>query len=141
MIKWSFAELSVSAFAALYNTLVRPHLEYAIQSCSPNFVADADCLERIQRLATRLVKAFRRLPYEERLRRLGLHFSNWRRLRGDLRRIGPQPLFFAAKVLQGRSQYLRRKSSFSTRVVKYWNRLPTPIVTAPFVNSFRRQLD
>ncbi len=30
-----FAELPVSAFAALYNTLVRLHLEYAIQACSP----------------------------------------------------------------------------------------------------------
>ncbi len=140
MIRWSFAELSVSAFAALYNTLVRPHFEYAVQACSPNFVADADCLERIQRLATRLVKAFRRLPYEERLRRLGLHSLNRRRLRGDLRRIGPQPLFYPEKVLQGCSQHLQRKSSFSTRVVKYWNRLPTPIVTAPFVNSFKRRL-
>ncbi len=26
-------------------------------------------------------------------------------------------------------------------VVKYWNRLPTPIVTAPSVNSFKLQLD
>ncbi len=27
-----------------------------MQACSPNLVADADCLEQIQRLATRLVK-------------------------------------------------------------------------------------
>ncbi len=33
------------------------------------------------------------------------------------------------KALQGPSHRLRRKSSFSTRVVKYWNRLFTPIVT------------
>ncbi len=45
------------------------------------------------------------------------------------------------KVLQGLMRCLRRKSSFSTRVVKYWSRLPTPIVTAPSVNSFKRQLD
>ncbi len=69
---------------ALYNTFVRPHLEYAMQVCSQNLVADADCLEKIQRLATRLVKGFRRLPYEERLRRLGLHSLRRRRLRGDL---------------------------------------------------------
>ncbi len=69
-----------SAFAALYNTLIRPHLEYARQACSPNIFTDADCLEHIHRLATRLVKSFRRLPYEEQLRRLGRR----RRLRGDL---------------------------------------------------------
>ncbi len=45
------------------------------------------------------------------------------------------------KVLQVPCRQLRRKSSFSTRVVKYWNRLPTPIVTAPSVNSFKRQFD
>ncbi len=103
LIRWSFAQLSVSAFAALYNTLVRPHLEYAMQACSPNLAADADCLEQIQRLATRLVKGFRRLPYEERLRRLSLHSSRRRRLHGDLIDLmqcvfrivsGPQSLFF-----------------------------------------------
>ncbi len=72
MIRRSYAELSVSAFAFLYNMLVRPHLEYAMQACSLNLVADADCLEQIQRLATRLVTCFRQRPYEERLHRLGL---------------------------------------------------------------------
>ncbi len=71
MIRRSFAELPVPAFAPLYNTLVRPHLEYALQACSPNLVVDADCLEQIQRLATSLVKGCRRLPHEERLWRLG----------------------------------------------------------------------
>ncbi len=73
MIRRSFAELSVSAFAPLYNTLVRLYLEYAILDCLLNFVADADCLEQIQRLATRLVKGLRQQPYEERLCQLGLH--------------------------------------------------------------------
>ncbi len=45
------------------------------------------------------------------------------------------------KVLQGPSRRLRRKSSFSIRGIIYWTRLPTPIVTAPSVNSFKRQLD
>ncbi len=55
-----------------------------MQACSPNLVVDAAYLERIQRLATRLVKGFRRLPYEERLHRLGLHSLRRRRLRGNL---------------------------------------------------------
>ncbi len=48
MIRRSFAELSVPAFTPLYNTLVRPHLEHAMQAYSPNLVANADCLEEIQ---------------------------------------------------------------------------------------------
>ncbi len=53
MIRRSFAELSVSAFAVLYNTLVRSHFEYAMQARSPIIIADAD------RLETRSVKGFR----------------------------------------------------------------------------------
>ncbi len=45
------------------------------------------------------------------------------------------------KVLQDPTRPLRRKSSFSTRVVKYWNRIPTPIATAHPVNFFKRQVD
>ncbi len=84
MIMRPFAELSVSAFAAPYNTLVRPHLEYPMQACSPNLAADSDGLEQIQRLATRLEKYFHRLPYEERLCQLGLHSLRRRHLREDL---------------------------------------------------------
>ncbi len=134
MIRRSFAELPASVVAGLYNTLVRPQLEYALQACSPNLVADADCLEQIQRLVMRLVKGFRRLPYEERLRRLGLHSLGRRRLRGDLivvykcflqdwiwtsafvfPPVRPGLRSQTFKVLQGHSRCHRRKSSFSTR--------------------------
>ncbi len=84
IIRWAFAEKSVSAFAALYNTLVRPDLEYAMQACSPNLLTDVNYLEQFQRLAMSLVKGFRRLLYEERLRRLGLHSLRRRRHHGDL---------------------------------------------------------
>ncbi len=48
-VRWSFAELSASTFAPLNNTLARPNLEYSMQACLPNLLADADCLEQIQR--------------------------------------------------------------------------------------------
>ncbi len=115
----------MSKFTPLYYTLVRAPLEYAIQACLPNLVADADCLERIQQLATRLVKGFRRLPYKERLRRLGLHSLNRHPIRGDL--------IAAYKVFSGGlDRYLvllnTSQSSHST-------------VIALSVNSFKRQLD
>ncbi len=80
----------------------------------------------------------------------------WRphsRLQNVFSRIGsgPQPFFnqhvrpglrgHPFKVLQGPSWCLRMKSSFSTWVVKYWNRLPTPIVVPPSINFFKRQLE
>ncbi len=96
VIRRSFAELSVTVFAALYNTLVRPNIEHSMQACSPNPVAEADCLDHIQWLSARLLKAFRQLPYEERLRRLGLHSLRSRRLRGDL--IVVYKMFFGVLV-------------------------------------------
>ncbi len=85
MIRRSFTELSMSVSPPLVNSkLVRSHLEYAMQARLPNLVADADCLEQIKRLATRLVKGFRRVPYEKRLRWLGLRSLGRRRSRGNL---------------------------------------------------------
>ncbi len=43
------------------------------------------------------------------------------------------------KVLQGPCQRLRRKSSLSIGVVKYWNGLPTSYVTAPQLNLAREE--
>ncbi len=48
----------------LYSALVRPHLEYAIQTSSPYFKKDIAHLERLQRLATRVVNSCRGLSYE-----------------------------------------------------------------------------
>ncbi len=67
MIRRSIQDHSKSAFIPLYGALVRPHLEYGMSACSPHLVADINHLERIQRLATRLVTGMRHLPYEERL--------------------------------------------------------------------------
>ncbi len=52
MIRWSFE----------IGALVCPHLEYGMPASSPNLVADINHLERIQRLATKLVTGMRHLP-------------------------------------------------------------------------------
>ncbi len=140
---------------------MRPDLECDIPACSPNLVADINHLERIQTLATRLVTGMCHLPYEERLQRLGLHSLLRRRLRDDLITAFKifkglldidLNLFFLPparrglrghpyKVLQGASHRRRRTSAFSVRVVKYWNKLPASVVTAPSVNAFKKRLE
>ncbi len=79
MIRRSFQDFLKSPFIPLHGALVHPHLEYGVSACSPNRVADINHLERIQRLATRLVTGIRHFAYKERLQRLDLHFlQRWR---------------------------------------------------------------
>ncbi len=68
----------------LYCAIVRPHLEYAIEASAPTPRADTNQLDRVQRLATRLVRGLRYVPYEERLRQLNLFSQERRRLLADL---------------------------------------------------------
>ncbi len=43
--------------------------------------------------------------------------------------------------LQSSSHRRKRGSAFSVRVVKYWNKLPASVVTAPSVNVFKKRLE
>ena len=65
----------------LYKTMVRPHLDYRIQTWSPYRKKDIDMLERVQRRATKMVQKLRNINYEMRQKDCGLTMLEI--LRGD----------------------------------------------------------
>jgi len=55
----------------LYKSLVRPHVEYCTPVWSPCYQKDKTLIERVQHRFTRIIPGFSKLPYCERLKRLG----------------------------------------------------------------------
>ena len=109
-----------------------------------------------------MVKGLSKVPYEKRLRILGLYTLEQRRLRGDLietykiltgrERVNPETFFTRAtttgklrghhlKLFVPRCRTNTRKQFFSVRVVSHWNGLPSKVVEAESVNSFKNRLD
>ncbi len=127
----------------------------------PTLRADINQLERVHRLATRLKRGLRHVPYEERLRQLNIPSLERRRLRADLIlalkifkgevELNPSEFILhppraglrghTYRLLQGPSRLRRRSGAFSVRMVKYWNILPAHLVLAPSVSIFKKQLD
>uniref|UniRef100_A0A8C5PPB0 Reverse transcriptase domain-containing protein n=1 Tax=Leptobrachium leishanense TaxID=445787 RepID=A0A8C5PPB0_9ANUR len=145
----------------LYKSMVRPHLEYAVQFWAPVLKKDIISLEKVQRRATKLIRGMEGLSYEERLTSLNLFSLEKRRLRGDLITLYKyirghyQPLsdnlFINRTIHRTRGHPFRleerkfslkhRKGYFTVRTIKLWNSLPVEVVGSESVQTFKKRLD
>ena len=161
LVKRHFPEMDIDTCHTVYCALVRPHLEYAVQSWSPYYKKDILELEKIQRRMTKLVPELKDLGYEERCERLGLTTLEKRRRRGDLIETYKilkgfedidYKIFFEYSETGTRSnscklkkrghwRTLVRANSFSVRVINSWNALPEEVVSAPTISLFKSRLD
>ena len=151
----------VDVFIPLYCAFVRPHLEYCVQAWAPYLKKDVVLLEKVQRLATRMVKGTMGMTYDQRLSFCGLFSLERRRLRGDLLEVyrlvrsdssipnrdlvRPLPESCTRghefRLEKPRARLDLRKFGFSHRVVGPWNKLPSEVVNAPSLDVFKKLLD
>ena len=163
-IKNSFVCLDPEIVRPLYLTLVRPHLEYAVQVWNPHFEKDVKALEKVQRRATKLPPQLKKKPYQDRLGILNLTSLEIRRERGDLiefykitkgfeeinwqekPRIRPPdigPKLRKSNIYREKatsSTKTVREEFFLNRVIPHWNKLPGSVKYAPNVNSFENEI-
>ena len=145
----------------LYLALVRPQLEYCIQFWAPQFKKDVEKLEIVQRRATRRIRGQENRPYNDRLRAMGLFSLEKHRLRGDLMTMykfiggdhqdlgerlftrAPQGMMRSNgyKLLQDCFRPDIRKNFFTVQAPKVWNSLPSEVVQASKLNTFKNKLD
>ncbi len=126
-----------------------------MEANAPTLRADINRLERVQRLAERLVRGLCHVSYDERLRHLNLFSLERRRLRADLIlafkifkgevNLNPPKFFLRPPraCLRGHTYRLLqgpRSSAFSVRILKFWNRLPSHLVLSPSISIFKKQL-
>merc|ERR1712212_473283 len=160
LIKRNFSHLDLEMCQTLYCSLVRPHLEYAVQSWSPYFRKDIEELEKVQRRMTKLVPELKDLPYEEQCQSFNITSLEKRRLRGDLIETFKivhgyenieRDVFFELTDSNtrtntcklGKREHIRtvtRANSFGVRVVNGWNALPEEVVMAPSISAFKKRL-
>ena len=157
----SFTFKSEKIILTLYNSLVRPHLEYNVQFWSPYYKKDIEKLERIQRRLTKMVPRLRNKSYEERLKELNLFTLSKRRLRGDLITLfkifkgftNMNPDNFLTldrsnftrnngfKIIGKRFKTNEAKHFFFNRVINIWNGLPSNVVDSGTIETFKIRLD
>jgi len=161
IVRRGFRSLSEKPFSRLYKSLVRPLVEYANTVAHPTHKREADKLEGVQRRASKVPHTLKDLPYEERLKKLGIPTLEYRRKRADVLQTWrivhqvddlPEAEFFArAETNRTRGHSLKfqkkhsktriRKQAFSQRTVSSWNSLPESVVSAEKINTFKSRLD
>ena len=145
---------------SLFCTYIRPILESNTVVWCPHHIRDINLIENVQRKFTKYIPGMFRVPYQERLRMLGLETLEVRRIKSDLtflfKLINEYVDFdcdglFSFNLMNTRGHPLKinvqryrldlRKYFFINRVTPIWNSLPTQVVTADSVKGFRRGIN
>jgi len=160
LIRRCFLSKDIHTLVWAFKVYVRPILEYASPVWSPHLLKDIELVESVQRKFTKLLPGMHSKSYSERLLILKLQSLELRRLHADL--ILTYALLHNLHDVDGTRYFSVRGSErtrghpfklvvnlcktdcrkyfFCNRVVKIWNYLPSDVVLAPSVNSFKKAL-
>ena len=158
----NFTFRSRDVLLPIFKSMVRPILEYANCAWNTELQKHKDEIESIQRSFTKNIFSVKKLSYEQRLENLKLPSLEYRRLRGDLiQTFKILRQFYDIKTvdslfqltnnnrLRGHRLKLTKhhvnktqyKNFFTNRIVNQWNHLPSHIIEADSVNSFKNKID
>ena len=160
-LKRSFTNWSPAVFTLLHKTFIRPVMEYGAPAYFPCTKGEANSLEAVQRLGTRMVPELRGLTYSDRCLSLGLFTLRYRRTRADLifiyrvlvRRDFPEFEGLFPRLLDSRTRghdirikvtrtdNLPHVYRLSRRAIADWNRLPEEAVHATTITTFKMKMD
>jgi len=84
MINRTIVNKDSTTLLKLYQSLVRPKLEYCVQAWRPYLQKDIELLEKLQKRATRMMTNDKSLSYYDRSKKFGLTTLEARRLPRDL---------------------------------------------------------
>ena len=141
----------------LYKSLVRPHLEHAVQFWSPHLRREIDKMENIQGRATKMIPEIRNHNYHWRIQDLDLICLVQRRLRGQRIEVFKYMTRFTTASARGLFDYDlndRTRNNGAKLIVKHfntsaaqhfypmkittiWNAPPSEVVSSRTVNSFK----
>ena len=99
LIRRSYTHLDITSFRWLFNSLVRPHLEYCVSIWYPLLKKDEELIENVLRRATKLIPGIYDKPYKECLAAIKVPSMRYRRMEGDM--------ILVYKILRGGNQSLR----------------------------------
>ena len=162
-IRLAFHYMDKEMMKKLISTVIRPRLEYAGVVWSPHKKKHIRKLERLQRVATKMVPELTEMTYEERLRAMDIPTLEQRRERGDLIQVyklvngmdevdnnelilkeeidNRHTRSHSKKLRKGRCLRDVKKYSFPQRCIETWNGLNEEVVSAKSVHSFKEKLD
>ena len=160
LIRRSMKYLNNESLKCLYTSLVRPHLEYGNVIWSPTLQSHINNLEKTQRRATNMIPEIQNKSYEKRMESMRLPSLVYRRIRGDviemykythiIYNVPSKPFQLdndesrrnnGYKLFKTRCATLTRRNFFGNRVLKCWNALPSEVVQAPNLNTFKARLN